>query len=154
REGFELQVSQPHVIMKEENGKKFEPFEEVVIDVPEDMSGAIISRLTERRALMMDMKTENDGQTRIIFEAPTRALLGYRNQFVVDTKGLGIFSSRFTDFKPYAGEIVHKHVGSMISMENGKVLAFALDNLQQRGTLYVEPGNEVYEGQVIGNTSK
>jgi len=154
REGFELQVSQPHVIMKEEDGKKFEPFEEVVIDVPEDMSGAIISRLTERRALMMDMKTENDGQTRIIFEAPTRALLGYRNQFVVDTKGLGIFSSRFTSFKPYAGEIVHKHVGSMISMENGKVLAFALDNLQQRGTLYVEPGNEVYEGQVIGNTSK
>jgi GTP-binding protein len=154
REGFELQVSQPHVIMKEENGKKSEPFEEVVIDVPEEMSGAIISRLTERRAIMMDMKTENDGQTRIIFEAPTRALLGYRNQFVVDTKGLGIFSSRFTSFKPYAGEIVHKHVGSMISMENGKVLAFALDNLQQRGVLYVEPGNEVYEGQVIGNTSK
>jgi GTP-binding protein len=154
REGFELQVSQPHVIMKEENGKKSEPFEEVVIDVPEEMSGAIISRLTERRAIMMDMKTENDGQTRIIFEAPTRALLGYRNQFVVDTKGLGIFSSRFTAFKPYAGEIVHKHVGSMISMENGKVLAFALDNLQQRGVLYVEPGNEVYEGQVIGNTSK
>jgi len=154
REGFELQVSQPHVIMKEENGKKSEPFEEVVIDVPEEMSGAIISRLTERRAIMMDMKTENDGQTRIIFEAPTRALLGYRNQFVVDTKGLGIFSSRFVAFKPYAGEIVHKHVGSMISMENGKVLAFALDNLQQRGVLYVEPGNEVYEGQVIGNTSK
>lgn len=154
REGFEMQISQPHVILKEENGKKMEPFEEVVIDVPEEMSGSIISRLTERRGIMMDMKKEHGGQTRIIFEAPTRALLGYRNQFVVDTKGLGIFSSRFVAFKPYAGEIVHKHVGSMISMENGKVLAFALDNLQQRGVLYVEPGNEVYEGQVIGNTSK
>ncbi|MBX4189202.1 translational GTPase TypA [Candidatus Parcubacteria bacterium] len=153
REGFELQVSQPHVIIKEEEGKKLEPFEEVVIDVPEEMSGTIISTLTSRKAQLMDMKSEH-GQTRIIFEAPTRGLLGYRGQFVVDTKGLGIFSSRFTEFKKYVGEIEHKHVGSMISMEKGKVLAFALDNLQQRGVLYVEPGYEVYEGQVIGNTSK
>ncbi len=153
REGFELQISQPHVIIKEENGVKLEPFEEVVIDVPEEVSGTIISTLTSRKAQLMDMKTEN-GQTRIIFEAPTRGLLGYRGQFVVDTKGLGIFSSRFTEFKKYVGEIDHRHVGSMISMEKGKVLAFALDNLQQRGTLYVEPGYEVYEGQVIGNTSK
>jgi len=149
REGFELQVSQPHVIVKDGN----EPFEEVVIDVPEDMSGTIISTLTSKRAQLIDMKT-NEGQTRLIFEAPTRALLGYRNQFIVDTKGLGIFSSRFTEFKPYAGEIDHHDVGSMISMEKGKALAFALDNLQQRGVLYIEPSDEVYEGQVIGNTSK
>lgn len=153
REGFEIQVSQPHVILKEENGKKLEPYEEVVIDVPEDMSGAVISKLTERRAILMDMKTEN-GQTRLILEAPTRGLLGYRGQFVVDTKGLGILSSRFTEFKDYAGTINHQVTGSMISMEKGKCLAFALDNLQTRGVLYVEPGNEVYEGQVIGNTSK
>ncbi|KND49033.1 MAG: GTP-binding protein TypA/BipA [Parcubacteria bacterium C7867-005] len=153
REGFEVQVSQPHVIIKEENGKKFEPFEEVVIDVPEEMSGAVISKLTERRGILMDMKTEN-GQTRLILEAPTRGLLGYRGQFVVDTKGLGIFSSRLTAFKDYAGVINHQSVGSMISMENGKALAFALDNLQQRGVLYIAPGTEVYEGQVIGNTSK
>ncbi|MBX4195549.1 translational GTPase TypA [Candidatus Parcubacteria bacterium] len=153
REGFELQVSQPHVIMKEENGVKTEPYEEVVIDVPEEMSGTIISHLTAKRAQLMDMKTEN-GQTRIIFEAPTRALLGYRGQFIVDTKGLGIFASRFTGFKEYAGQIEHHDVGSMISMENGKALAFALDNLQQRGVLYIEPSDEVYEGQVIGNTSK
>jgi GTP-binding protein len=153
REGFEVQVSQPNVIIKEENGKKQEPFEEVVIDVPEDMSGAVISKLTERRGILMDMKTEN-GQTRLIFEAPTRGLLGYRGQFVVDTKGLGIFSSRFIDFKDYAGVINRQSVGSMISMENGKALAFALDNLQQRGILYISPGTEVYEGQVIGNTSK
>src|SRR5262249_53354018 len=149
----ELQVSQPHVIIKEENGEKLEPFEEVVIDVPEEMSGGIISRLTERRALMMDMKSEN-GQNRIIFEAPTRGLLGYRGQFIVDTKGLGIFSSRFIGFKTYVGEIAHKNYGSMISMENGKALAFSLDNLQLRGTLYIEPGDEIYEGEVVGNTSK
>jgi GTP-binding protein len=153
RENFELQVSQPNVIIKEENNVKLEPFEEVVIDVPEVMSGGIISKLTERRAILMDMKT-GAGQTRLILEAPTRGLLGYRNQFIVDTKGLGIFSSRFTEFKPHAGEMRHERNGAMISMESGKVLAFALDNLQQRGGLYVEPGNEVYEGQVIGNTSK
>ncbi|MDQ3089782.1 MAG: translational GTPase TypA [bacterium] len=153
REGFEIQVSQPHVILKEEDGKKLEPFEEVVIDVSEDMSGSVISKLTERRGILMDMKTEN-GQTRLILEAPTRGLLGYRGQFVVDTKGLGIFSSRFTEFKDYAGGITHQATGSMISMEKGKCLAFSLDNLQTRGVLYVEPGNEVYEGQVIGNTSK
>ncbi len=153
REGFEIQVSQPHVILKEQDGKKLEPYEEVVIDVPEEMSGAVISKLTERRAILMDMKTEN-GQIRLILEAPTRGLLGYRGQFVVDTKGLGIISSRFTEFKDYAGLINNQVAGSMISMEKGKCLAFSLDNLQTRGVLYVEPGNEVYEGQVIGNTSK
>ena len=153
REGFELQVSQPKVIIKEENGQKTEPFEEVVIDVPEDMSGNVISTLTPRKAQLMDMKSDN-GSTRLIFEAPTRGLLGFRGEFVVMTKGLGIFSSRFTGFRPYVGAIDHKDVGAMISMEPGKCLAFALDNLQQRGTLYVEPGDEVYAGQVIGNAVK
>ena len=153
REGFELQVSQPKVIIREENGKKTEPYEEAVIDVPEEMSGTIISTLTSRRAQLMDMKTEN-GQTRLIFDAPTRGLLGYKGQFVVDTKGLGIFSSRFTEFKDYAGVIEHHDVGSMISMESGKALAFSLDNLQTRGVLYIEPSDPIYEGQVIGNTSK
>jgi GTP-binding protein len=153
REGFELQVSQPKVIIKEENGVKTEPFEEVVIDVPEEMSGSVISTLTTRKAQLMDMRSENNS-TRLIFEAPTRGLLGYRGEFVVATKGLGIFSSRFTGFKPYVGAIDHHDVGAMISMEAGKCLAFALDNLQQRGTLYVEPGDEVYAGQVIGNAVK
>lgn len=153
REGFELQVSQPKVIIKEENGQKLEPYEECVIDVPEEMSGTVISTLNTRKGQLMDMKAEH-GQTRLIFEIPTRGLLGYRGQFVVDTRGLGIFSSRFVEFREYAGEIEHYDVGSMISMENGKALAFALDNLQQRGTLYIGPGTEVYEGQVIGNTSK
>ncbi|PIP55978.1 MAG: translational GTPase TypA [Candidatus Zambryskibacteria bacterium CG22_combo_CG10-13_8_21_14_all_42_17] len=153
REGFELQVSQPHVLEKTENGLRLEPFEEVVVDVPEQISSTVISKLTERKASLLDMKT-TDNQIRIIFEAPTRGLLGYRNQFVIDTKGLGILSSRFTLFKPYAGEMRHEKGGSMISMENGKALAFSLDNLQDRGVLYIEPADEVYEGQVIGNTSK
>ena len=153
REGFELQVSQPHAIIKEENGVKTEPFEEVLVDVPEDMSGSIISALAPRKGELLDMKTEN-GSTRLTFEAPTRGLLGFRGEFVVMTKGLGILSSRFIGFKPYVGVIDHRDVGAMISMEAGKCLAFALDNLQLRGTLYIEPGDEVYAGQVIGNTSK
>ena len=153
REGFELQVSQPHVIIKEVDGKKLEPFEEVVIDVPEETSSTVISALNQRKGQLMNMQTEN-GSTRLILEAPTRGLLGYRGEFVVATKGLGIFSSRFIGFKPYVGNIDHKNVGAMISMEPGKCLAFALDNLQQRGVLYVEPGHEVYAGQVIGNSSK
>ena len=153
REGFELQVSQPKVIIKEEGGKKTEPFEEVVIDVPDEHQGSVISALTSRKAQLMDMRSEN-GSTRLIFEAPTRGLLGYRGEFVVATKGLGIFSSRFTAFKDYAGQIDHRDVGAMISMENGKCLAFSLDNLQQRGVLYVEPSDEVYAGQVIGNAVK
>ena len=154
REGFELQVSQPHVITRKGNdGELVEPFEEVIVDVPEQMSGTVISKLTERRAAILDIKTV-DNQTRITFEAPTRGLLGYRNQFVIDTKGFGILSSRFIAFKPYAGEMKHEKNGSMISMENGKALAFSLNNLQDRGVLYIEPADEVYEGQVIGNTSK
>jgi len=153
REGYELQVSQPHVIVKEVDGVKMEPFEEVIIDVPKESSSVVIDKLSRRRGLMMNM-IEDRGQTRLIFEIPTRGLLGYRGQFVVDTKGEGIMSSRFLEFRPYAGVVEKQTFGSMISMEKGKCLAFALDNLQQRGTLYIEPGHEVYEGQVVGNTTK
>jgi GTP-binding protein len=153
REGFELQVSQPQVIIKEENEVKTEPFEEVTVDVPDEVASSVISRLTERKGLLMNIK-QGHGTQRLIFEIPTRGLLGYRGQFVVDTKGLGILSSRFVEFREYVGEIKKTKFGSMVSMTTGKVLAFALDNLQQRGTLYLDPGTEVYEGMVIGNTSK
>ncbi len=153
REGYEVQVSQPQVIIKEENGVKVEPFEEVVIDTPSEFQGAIIERLGLRAFQMTDLKIHGD-TVRMIFEGPTRGLLGYRNQFVVDTKGEGILSSRFIAFKPYAGEIRKRQVGSMISMATGKALGFSLFNLQDRGTLYIGPAIEVYEGQVIGNTSK
>ena len=153
REGFELQVSEPQVIIKEIDGVKSEPFEEVTIDIPTEMQGVVIEKLSKRGALMISTKTHNN-HLRLIFEGPTRGLLGYRNQFVIDTKGEGIFSSRVIGFKPYAGAIQKRNTGSMISMAKGKALAFALDNLQTRGTLYIGPTTEVYEGMVVGNTAK
>ncbi|NUQ57048.1 MAG: translational GTPase TypA [Candidatus Paceibacter sp.] len=153
REGFELQVSQPQVIIKEENGEKLEPYEEVTIDLPETMSGQVIETMGKRKGILSNMKQEH-GLMRLVFDAPTRGLLGYRNQFMIDTRGEGIMCSRFVGFKPHAGEIRKRDVGSMTSMASGKVAAFALDNLQQRGILYVGPGTEVYEGMIVGNTSK
>jgi GTP-binding protein len=153
REGFEMQVSQPEVITKMIDGKECEPYEEVIIDTPDEFSGAIIEKLGKRKGIMTNM-VQKDGGTRLTFEIPTRGLLGYRSQFVVDTKGEGIMSSRFVAFKPHAGVIEKRAVGSMVSMENGKALHFALGNLQDRGTLYIAPGTDVYTGMVIGNTSK
>lgn len=153
REGFELQVSQPKAIVKEEDGKKVEPFEEVVVDSPNEFQGIIIERLSLRGFVMQNM-TMHENSVRLIFEGPTRGLLGYRNQFVVDTRGEGIISSRFIGFRPYAGEIKKRLVGSMVSMVSGKTLGFSLFGLQDRGVLYVGPAVEVYEGMVIGNTSK
>lgn len=153
REGYEMQVSQPQVIFHEEGGKKLEPFEEVIVDTPNTYQGAIIERLGIRKFVMKDLKV-HENSVRLIFEGPTRGLLGYRNQFVLDTKGEGIMSSRVLGFKPYAGEIKRRQVGSMISMASGKALGFSLWNLQDRGVLYIVPAVEVYEGMVIGNTSK
>ena len=153
REGYELQISQPQVIMHEEDGVKKEPYEEVVIDTPSEFQGAIIEKLGQRAFQMTDLKMEGGG-VRITLEGPTRGLLGYKGQFVVDTKGEGILSSRFIGFKPYAGEIRKRIVGSMISMATGKALGYSLWNLQDRGQLYIKPADEVYEGMVIGNTSK
>ncbi len=153
REGFELQVSQPQVIIREEAGKRMEPFEEVIVDTPSEYQGPIIERLGVRKFVMKDLKV-HENSVRLIFEGPTRGLLGYKNQFVLDTKGEGILSSRVIGFKEYAGEIKKKQVGSMISMASGKALGFSLWNLQERGVLYIGPAVEVYEGQVIGNTSK
>jgi len=153
REGFEMQVSQPQVIFHEEGGQKLEPYEEVIIDTPSVYQGAIIERLGTRKFVMSDLKV-HENQVRLTFEGPTRGLLGYRSQFVLDTKGEGILSSRVVGFKPHAGEIKRKQVGSMISMAAGKALGFSLWNLQERGVLYIGPAVEVYEGMVIGNTSK
>ena len=153
REGYEVQVSQPQVIIKEINGVKSEPFEEVTIDLPTELSGGIIETMGKRKSTMIDMQSHGS-QTRMIFEAPTRGLLGYRGQFIVDTKGEGIFCSRVIGFRPFVGEIKRKEVGSMISMASGKALGFSLANLQERGTLYIGPATEVYEGMVIGDAIK
>ncbi len=153
REGYEIQISQPQVIIKHIDRVKSEPFEEVTIDAPAEHQGVIIEKLGIRGFIMADMNLKNS-TVRMVFTGPTRGLLGYRNQFLVDTKGEGIMSSRVLGFRPYAGEITRRQVGSMISMESGKALAFALWGLQDRGVLYITPTTEVYEGMVIGNTSK
>ena len=154
RAGYELQVSQPRVIIREENGIRLEPFEEVVVDTPGEFQGLVIERLGTRGFVMKDLRSEQGNTVRMTFEGPTRGFLGYRNQFVTDTKGEGILSSRFVEFRPYAGEIKKRHAGSMISMAAGKALGYALWNLEDRGVLYIFPNTEVYEGMVIGNTAK
>jgi GTP-binding protein len=153
REGFEMQVSQPEVIIKEENGQKTEPFEELVIDVPEEFSGSVIEKIGKRRGVMKDMTSKGRIQ-RIVFELPTRGLLGYRGEFIIDTKGEGIMSSLVIGFRPYAGEVKKREYGSMTSMVAGKAVAFSLANLQERGILYIDHGTEVYEGMVVGNVLK
>ncbi|MFZ1987474.1 MAG: translational GTPase TypA [Minisyncoccia bacterium] len=153
RAGYEMQVSQPQVIIREENGVKMEPFEEAIIDTPSEYQGAIIERLGQRAFVLQNL-TQHDQSVRLTLKGPTRGLLGYRNQFVIDTKGEGILSSRFVAFEPYAGEIKKRQVGSMISMASGKALGYSLWTLQDRGVLYITPATEVYEGMVIGNTSK
>lgn len=153
REGYELSVSQPKVIIKDIDGVQSEPFEEVTVDVPSEYQGAVIERLSNRGFIMQNM-VMHENQVRLLFEGPTRGLLGYKNQFIIDTKGEGIIASRFLEFRPYVGEIKKRQVGSMISMANGKALGFALWGLQDRGELYIGPGTEVYEGMVVGNTSK
>lgn len=153
REGYELAVSPPQAIVKEIDGVKSEPFEEVTILVPEELSGVVIEKLGKRKAVMSNM--EDDGPNKkLIFEMPTRGLLGYRNEFVIDTKGEGILTSMMIGFRAYAGDIVKTERGSMISMAMGKTPDFSLANLQERGTLYIKAGDEVYEGMVVGNTSK
>ena len=153
REGYEIQVSQPQVIIKEIDGEKCEPFEEVTVDVNSASSGTVIEKLSRRRGKMIRMH-QIGNTTRMVFEIPTRGLLGYRGEFVVDTRGNGILSSEVLGFKKYVGEIEKHATGSMVSMIGGKSLGFGLFNLQMRGSLYIGPNEDVYEGMVIGNVSK
>ena len=153
REGYEVQVSQPQVILKEEEGQTLEPFEELIIDVPKSLSGVIIEKIAKRKGTMMEMKIHNTN-TRLVFEIPTRGLFGLRSEFMIDTQGEGIMASRVIGFRPHVGEVKRHKVGSMVSMVTGKALGYALYNLQDRGTLYISPNIEVYKGMVIGNVSK
>jgi GTP-binding protein len=153
REGFELQVSKPQAIIKEEKGIKIEPYEELTLDIPEQYSGIVIEKISRRRGEMQDLKTENS-HTKLIFLIPTRGLLGYREEFVIDTRGEGILYSHFIGFKPIAGKIEINSLGAMVSMANGKALAYSLWNLQERGVLYIKPNIDIYEGMIIGNVFK
>ena len=153
REGYEVQVSQPKVILKTIDNKIHEPFEELTVDIPERMSGIVIEKISKRKGIMNEMKTTN-ANTRIVFEIPTRGLLGFRTDFIVDTRGEGIMSSRVIGFRKHIGEIKRTEMGAMVSMAEGKALGYALYNLQDRGTLYIGPNTNVYKGMVIGNVSK
>jgi GTP-binding protein len=153
REGFELQVSRPEVIFQEIDGVVHEPIEHVIIDVPEEFSGSIITMLSTRKGEMQDMKTEN-GLTRMEFTVPTRGLLGFQGDFIIETKGEGILNHSFLKFEKEKGKMPGRSRGSMISMIGGETMAYSLWNLQERGRMFVGPQTPVYEGMIIGEFSK
>ena len=154
REGFEFLISRPEVVIKEENGVRMEPYEHLVIDVPEEFSGAVIEKLGRRKAEMTSMNPMPDGTTRIEFEIPARGLIGFRTQFLTDTKGEGVMNHSFLAYRPFVGTVEHRANGALISMENGKALGYSLFNLQERGTLFIKPQTEVYVGMIIGEHAR
>ncbi len=153
REGFELQVSRPEVIMRDVPGGKEEPMEQVVIDVPETSSGTIINMLAQRKGEMVDMRT-NEGQTRMEFKVPTRGLLGFRGEFIIETRGEGILTHSFIGYEPFKGELPGRMRGSMISMIAGEATAYDLWKIQERGVLFIGPQTMIYEGMIIGESAK
>jgi GTP-binding protein len=153
REGYELQIGQPRVIVKEINGRKHEPVEELTIDVPEESSGKCIELVTRRKGTMKSMEPKND-RFLLRFDIPARGIIGLRSNILTATQGEAIMTHRFTGYEEWKGDISGRQNGSLIVMENGSAIAYSLDNLQDRGTFFVEPGDEVYEGQVIGENSR
>ncbi|ANE33449.1 GTP-binding protein TypA [Campylobacter hyointestinalis subsp. lawsonii CCUG 27631] len=154
REGFEFCLGRPEVIVKEINGVKCEPYELLVIDAPDDCTGAVIEKLGKRKAEMVSMNPTGDGQTRIEFEIPARGLIGFRSQFLTDTKGEGVMNHSFLEFRPLSGSVEHRSNGALVSMENGVALAYSLFNLQDRGILFCDPQTKVYVGMIIGEHSR
>ena len=155
REGYELQVSKPQVIIKEINGKKHEPVERVQIDVPEDCVGSIIESLGNRKGEMLDMVNEGNGQVRLIFMVPARGLIGYTTEFMSLTKGFGIINHTFDSYQPLvAGKVGGRHQGALVSMETGKATTYGMMGVEDRGTLFVEPGAEIYEGMIVGQNTR
>ena len=154
REGFEFCLGRPEVIIKEIDGVKCEPYELLVIDAPDDCTGAVIEKLGKRKAEMVSMNPTGDGQTRIEFEIPARGLIGFRSQFLTDTKGEGVMNHSFLEFRPLSGSVEHRSNGALVSMENGVALAYSLFNLQDRGVLFCDPQTKVYVGMIIGEHSR
>lgn len=154
REGFELQVSAPQVIYKTIDGVKHEPIEFLVIDMPEENQGVVMENLGKRKAIMKNMINYGNGRVRLEYEVPSRALLGFRSQFLTDTRGNGIANFSFLNYQPYKGDIPTRTKGALVSMENGSSTGFALDGLQARGVLFIKPGQDVYEGMIIGEHSR
>ena len=154
REGYEFLLGRPEVIVKEINGVKCEPYELLVIDAPDDTTGTVIEKLGKRKAEMVSMNPTGDGQTRIEFEIPARGLIGFRSQFLTDTKGEGVMNHSFLEFRPLSGTVEHRTNGALVSMENGVTLAYSLFNLQDRGVLFLDPQAKVYVGMIIGEHSR
>jgi GTP-binding protein len=156
RDGFELSISRPRVVMKTDpaNGQQLEPIEEVVVDVDEEYSGVVVEEISKRKGEMTDMRPAGGGKMRLRFLAPSRGLIGYHGQFLTDTRGTGVMNRLFHSYAPYKGPIGQRHVGTMISTEQGTAVAYALWNLQERGPLFIGHGDKVYGGMVIGEHSR
>ena len=153
REGFEFQVTRPQVIMKEENGQVLEPFEELTVDVDDPYVGAVIEKLGGRKGQMLNME-QHSGMTRITFKIPTRGLLGYKSEFMTDTKGNGTMNYVFLEYGPFAGEFRTRQNGVMISKDTCTSAGFALFHLQDRGIIFIPPAIKLYRGQIVGEHSR
>jgi GTP-binding protein len=156
REGFELGVSRPQVVMKtdEATGQRLEPIEEVVIDVDDEHSGVVVQKLSERRADLLEMRPSGGGRTRLVFHAPTRGLIGYQGELLSDTRGTAVMNRLFHEYAPHKGVIQGRHTGVLISNAGGEAVAFALWNLEDRGPMMIDPGVKVYEGMIIGEHTR
>ena len=155
REGYEFAVSKPEVLYRfDENGKKLEPMERAIVDVPEEFAGSVIEKLSSRKGELLGMSTASGGYTRLEFSIPSRGLIGYRGEFMTDTKGNGILNTLFDDYAPYKGDIQYRAQGSLIAFETGEAITYGLYNAQERGTLFIGAGEKVYAGMVVGQTGK
>jgi GTP-binding protein len=154
RQGYEFQVSKPRVIMKEINGVTHEPMEHLIIDVPEDFMGVVMDRLGPRKAEMLNMGNNSDGYLRLEFKIPARGLIGYRSQFMTDTKGNGIMHHVFHSYEEFKGEVPERQRGSLVAFESGETTTYGLYNAQERGELFIGPGVQIYEGMIVGENAK
>ena len=154
REGFELTVSRPQVLYKEESGERMEPIEEVIIDVDEEYSSSVVDALNRRKGEMIDMRASGAGKTRLIFHAPSRGLIGYQSRFLTDTRGTGVLNRLYHSYAPYKGDIPQRRNGALISNDTGAAVAYAIFNLQDRGEMFIGHQTPVYEGMIVGENSR
>ncbi len=154
REGFEMNVSRPKVLLRNENGQKLEPVEEVTIDVDEEFSSTVVDSMNRRKAKMIDMRSAGAGKSRIVFHAPSRGLIGYQSRFLTQTRGTGVLNRVFHEYAPYSGDIPGRRNGALIASETGTAVAYALFNLQDRGVMFIDPQTPVYHGMIVGEHSR
>ena len=154
REGFELQVSRPEIVTKEVNGQRVEPVEDLVIDVPEDFQGVVIAQVGGRKGTMTKMVNHGSGRVRMEFRIPARGLIGFRSQFLTDTRGTGIMNHLFAGWEPWHGAIPARATGALVADRTGAATAYAMSNLQERGEIFIEPATTVYEGMIIGENAR